>query len=50
MISQNTCNIDFCPESDGTYYFYMKNCSSDRVIITEGNINTTQGGISHGKE
>lgn len=50
MISQNTCNIDFCPESDGTYYFYLKNCSSDRVIITEGNINTTQGGISHGKE
>lgn len=37
-------------ESDGTYYFYLKNCSSDRVIITEGNINTTQGGISHGKE
>ena len=50
MISQNTCNIDFYPESDGTYYFYLKNCSSDRVIITEGNINTTQGGISHGKE
>lgn len=50
MISQNTFKIDFCPESDGTYYFYLKNCSSDRVIITEGNINTTQGGISHGKE
>lgn len=50
MISQDTCNIDFCPERNGTYYFYLKNCSSDRVIITEGNINTTQGGNNHGKE
>lgn len=50
MISQNTCNIDFCSERDGTYYFYLKNCSSDRVIITEGNINITQGENNHGKE
>lgn len=40
MISQSFYSVDFGPESVGTYYIYLKNCSSDRIIITEGNINT----------
>lgn len=50
MISQNFYSVDFCPESEGTYYFYLKNCSSDRVIITEGNINAMQGGVINERE
>lgn len=50
MVSQNFYSVDFCPESEGTYYFYLKNCSSDRIIITEGNINVVQGGINDESE
>ena len=42
VVSQNYCSIDFCLASEGTYYFYLKNCSSDRIIITRGNIGKTQ--------
>lgn len=38
IVNQNHCSIDFCLENDGVYYFYLKNCSSDRLIITEGSI------------
>lgn len=50
MVNQNFYSVDFCPESEGTYYFYLKNCSSDRIIITEGNINVVQGGINDERE
>lgn len=50
MSSQNFYSVDFCSECEGTYYFYLKNCSSDRIIITEGNINTMQGGMDNERE
>lgn len=49
-ISQNFYSVDFCPKSEGTYYFYLMNCSSDRIIITEGNIKEIQGGINNERE
>lgn len=42
IVNQNNCNIDFFLENEGTYYFYLKNCSSDRIIITDGSICKTQ--------
>ena len=42
MVNQNHCRIDFCLENEGTYYLYLKNCSSDRIIIKEGTINEVQ--------
>lgn len=42
VVNQNDCSIDFCLENEGTYYFYLKNCSSDRLIITNGSICKTQ--------
>lgn len=50
MISQSFYSVDFCSECEGTYYFYLKNCSSDRIIITEGNINAMQGGMNNERE
>lgn len=50
MTSQNFYSVDLCPESEGTYYFYLKNCSSDRIIIMEGNINAMQGGMNNERE
>lgn len=50
MTSQNFYSVDLCPESDGTYYFYLKNCSSDRIIIAGGNIKEIQGGINSERE
>ncbi|MDE6312976.1 MAG: hypothetical protein K2M46_05055 [Lachnospiraceae bacterium] len=50
MISQNLYSVDFCPESEGTYYFYLKNCSSNRIIISEGNINAMRGGMNNERE
>ncbi len=39
MVNQNHCKINFYLENEGVYYLYLKNCSSDRVIINEGTIN-----------
>lgn len=42
IVNQNYCSVDFSLESEGTYYFYLKNCSSDRIIITKGTISQMQ--------
>lgn len=42
IVNQNHCSIDFCLENEGIYYLYIKNCSSDRIIINEGTINEEQ--------
>lgn len=41
-VNENYNNIFFYLEDLGMYYIYLKNCSSDRIIITEGIISVQE--------
>lgn len=42
IAKENYNNINFCLEDLGMYYIYLKNCSSDRIIIMEGTISVQE--------
>ncbi len=39
IVKESYNSIDFSMEKEGMYYLYLKNCSSDRIVIMEGTIN-----------